>query len=134
INVSEECFRSHVRMSCKAFYTLKKRIKFNPIFQNQSQNPQADTVLQLAPTLYILGQIGNSTVQFSEQLQIGEGTAYLCRYRVITALLRQLPEYLIWPKPGFHEYRVMREEVENESHFPGCVGFLDGTDISLMYV
>jgi len=120
-------------MTPPAFYTLNEKIKYDPIFKNQSRNPQADTALQLAITLYILGQKGNSTIRFSEQLQIGEGTASLYRYRSMVALLRLLPTYLIWPQLGSSTYRLMRSEIEDESNFPGCIGFLDGTDIGLMY-
>lgn len=120
-------------MSRGSFYILNETIKFDPIFHNQSRNPQADSALQLAVTLYILGQLGNSTIRFCEQLQIGEGTAYLYRHRVMTALLRLLPNYLIWPKPGSDDYRGMRREIEQDTQFPGCVGFLDGTDIGLLH-
>ena len=115
------------------FYILNEKIKFDLIFLNQSRNLQADSAQQLAVTLYILGQLGNSTVCFCEQLQIGEGTAYLYRYRVMTALLRLLPDYLIWPKLGSEDYRTMRREIEQDTQLPGCVGFLDGTDIGLMH-
>lgn len=49
------------------------------------------------------------------------------------ALLRLLPNYLIWPKPGSDDYRIMRREIEQDTEFPGCVGFLDGTDIGIMH-
>ncbi|KAG0137767.1 hypothetical protein HOY82DRAFT_477332, partial [Tuber indicum] len=103
------------------------------IFDNRSRNPQVDSALSLAVVLYIMGQLGNYTVRFGEHLQSGEGTAYLYRRRVMTALLRPLPSYLILPKPGSEDYRTMRRKIEQDIQFPGLVGFLDGTDVGLMY-
>ncbi|KAG0122991.1 hypothetical protein HOY82DRAFT_495460, partial [Tuber indicum] len=114
-------FHSLFRKSRTSFYILNEKIKFDPIFYNQFRNPQADSALQLATTLYIMGRLGNSTVHFCEQLQIGEGTAYLYRNRVMTAVLKQLP--------GSEDYHTVRREIEQETQFPGCVGFLDGTDM-----
>ena len=56
-------------MSRTSFYILNEKIKLNPIFHNQSRNPQADSTLQLAVTLYIMSQLGNGTVHFCEQLR-----------------------------------------------------------------
>ena len=51
----------------------------------------------------------------------------------MTTLLRLLPNYLIWPKLGFDDNHTMRREIEQDTQFPGCVGFLDGTDIILIH-
>jgi len=120
-------------MSLTSFYILNEKIKFDTIFHNQSRNPQADSALQLAVTLYIMGQLGNSTVCFCEQLQISEGTAYLYQHRAMSAFVRLLPDYLIWLKPGSDDYDTVRREIEQDTQFPGCVGFLYGIDIGLMH-
>ncbi|KAG0124906.1 hypothetical protein HOY82DRAFT_493528, partial [Tuber indicum] len=96
--------------------------------------PQADTALQLTITLFIFGQKGNSTIHYSEQLQIGVGTAYLYRYHVMITLMRLLSNNLVWLHLGSSTYRLMKSEIGAESNFSGCIEFLDGTNIGLIYV
>jgi len=107
-------------------------IKDDPVFLSNSQtSPQADPSVQLATALYQLGLLENSTVRSAEQLGLGEGTLRLYLWPVVHAILGLQAQFLQWPRD--HEYRRMRSEVEEWSDFPGCVGFLDGSDIGLRF-
>lgn len=131
--MSEDRFRAFFRMERTSFNTLLGYIHDDRAFQNRSRNSQASPAIQLATTLYFFGANGISTVRGAAQLGIGEGTTRLYCNRTISALVRQLPRFVRWPLPGSEEFHTMRREIENESGFPGCIGFLDGTDIVLRY-
>jgi len=122
-------FRVFFRMSRESFNTLTMLIQGDPIFQNRSQNPQTAVEVQLATVLYFLGSSGASMIRGAARLVIGEGTTRLYSNRSIAALLHLLPWVLSWRRPGTMEVRKMRIGVERASGFPGCVGFLDGTDM-----
>ena len=131
--MSEDRFMAFFRMKRNSFNRLLSLIRNDPIFQNQSRNPQASPAIQLATTLYFLGFNGISTVRGAAQLGIGEGTTRLYCNRTISALVRLLPQLIKWPEPGTRDYCDMRIRIERESRFPGCVGFLDDTDMVLRY-
>jgi len=57
-------------MSGGSLYILNETVKFDPIFHNQSRYPQVDSALQLTVTLYILSQLGNSTMLFCERYRL----------------------------------------------------------------
>jgi len=131
--MSNDRLLSFFCMTRESFTKLADIITSDPIFYNNSQNPQVSPILQLATALYFLGAYGSSTVRGAAQLGIGEGTAHLYCHRCIIALVRISTQYFHWPVPGSMEFRSIRSEIENESGFPGCVGFLDGNDIVLQY-
>lgn len=131
--MSDDRFVSFFRMTRESFTALGAVISTDPIFHNASHNPQVSPLIQLATALYFLGSFGGSTVRGAAQLGIGEGTAHLYLHRTIIALARLFPRYVRWPSPQSPEFRSMRSSIEQESHFPGCVGFLDGTDMVLQY-
>jgi len=110
---------------------LQYSYKMTQLFTNRSQNPQTPVEIQLATALYFLGSSGASVVRGAAQLGIAEGTTRLYCDRSITALIHLLPRFLTWPRPGSIEFRELRIGVENASGFPGCVGFLDRTDMVL---
>lgn len=131
--MSEDRFISFFRMTRASFGLLANVIQDDPIFYNDSHNPQIAPSIQLATTLYILGSYGSSTVRAAAQLGIGEGTAHLYLQRCMIALVHLSTRYIQWPEPGGEDFKNRRSEIEEQSKFPGCVGFLDGTDIILQY-
>jgi len=131
--MSEDRFMSFFRMTRKSFNALPANVSNDSIFRNDSRNSQVSPIVQLATTLYLLCSFGSSTVRAAAQLGIGEGTAHLYCNRCIIALVRLSSQFIRWPKPGTPEFRQMRVEIEQQSEFPGCVGFLDGTNIVLQY-
>jgi len=131
--MSDDRFISFFRMTRESFNTLARILEADSIFKNNSHNRQGSIVVQLATTLYFLGSFGISTVRGAAQLGIAEGTTSLHRNRCIMALVRLMPRFVRWPVPGSSQYRMMRLDIESRNGFPGCVGFLDGTDITLQY-
>jgi len=131
--MSDDRFISFFRMTRESFNTRARILEADSIFKNNSHNRQGSIVVQLATTLYFLGSFGISTVRGAAQLGIAEGTTSLHRNRCIMALVRLLPRFVRWPVPGSSQYRTMRLAIESRTGFPGCVGFLDGTDITLQY-
>jgi len=131
--MSEDRFRVFFRMNRESFNVLASLIQDDPIFTNNSQNPQASIEIQLASALYFLGSAGASVIRGAAQLGIGEGTIRLYCDRCISALVRRVPQFVKWPKPRSQDFWHMRKLVEDSSGFPGCVGYLDGTDITLRY-
>jgi hypothetical protein len=129
--MSEDRFRVFFRMNRESFHALVLLLHDDLIFKNQSRNPQAPIEIQLATALYFLGSAGASVVRGAAQLGIGEGTTRLYCDRSISALVRLLPKFVTWPRPATEEFRRMRSRVEEMSGFPGCIGFLDGTDLVL---
>ena len=105
--MSNDRFISFFRMTRESFISLTQILQSDPIFQNNSNNPQVSPIVQLAATLYFLGSFGISTVRGAAQLGIAEGTTYLYRNRCIIALVRLLPRFVRWPIPGSREYRRM---------------------------
>ena len=120
-------------MTWKSFNALAAIVSNDSIFRNDSRNPHVSPIVQLATTLYLLGSFGSSTVQAVAQLRIGEGTPHLYCNRCIIFLVGLSSRFIRWPKPGTPEFRQMRVEIEQQSQFPGCAGFLDGTNIVLQY-
>ena len=131
--MSNDQFISIFRMTQESFISLTQILQSDSIFQNNSNNSQVSHIVQLAATLYFLGSFGISTVHGTAQLGIAEGTTYLYRNRCIIALVLLLPYFVQWPIPGSRKYRRMRTEIEARTGFPGCIGFLDGTDMTLQY-
>ncbi|KAG0633156.1 hypothetical protein HOY80DRAFT_896968, partial [Tuber brumale] len=82
---------------------------------------------QLVTTLYFLGSFSSSTVKGAVLLGIGEGTVHLYCHRIIIALVHLSSCYIRWPPPR------SSDKIEQESGFPGCAGYLDGSDIVLQY-
>ncbi|KAG0644284.1 hypothetical protein HOY80DRAFT_1076791 [Tuber brumale] len=101
------------------------------IFQSNSNNAQISPITHLATTLYVLGSYDISTVRGAAQLRLGEGTTHLHTNHCIMALVRLLPQFVQWPTPVGVQYGQMQREIEDQSGFPGSVGFLDGTNIVL---
>jgi len=131
--MSNDQFLSFFRMTRESFSKLACVISNYPIFYNDSHNPQVSPILQLATCLYFLGAYGGSTVKGAAQLGIGEGTAHLYCQHCMIALVRISPQYIRWPVPGSLEFQTILKDIERESGCPGCIGFLDGTDIVLQY-
>ncbi|KAG0136998.1 hypothetical protein HOY82DRAFT_598017 [Tuber indicum] len=82
--MSEDRFMAFFRMKRQSFNRPVTLIRDDPIFHNESQNPQASPSVQLATALYILGFNGISTIRGAAQLGIGEGTTVRRRQPVKT--------------------------------------------------
>jgi hypothetical protein len=126
--MSDDRFLSFFRMSRSTFKDLVDVIGDEPVFNNP-QIPQPHPSIQIAVALYQLGLQDNSAMRSAEQLGLGEGTLRLYLWRVVRALLNIEHCCLSWPLG--HDHRRIRAEIEEQSGFPGCIGFLDGSDVNL---
>lgn len=128
-------FRSTFRMDRSSFDLLVKAIHQHLVFSNQSNCNQKPVQYQLAVFLYRLGgrSGGGTQMQSGLALGVGEGTIPLYFGRVMTAILSMKKTYIRWP--GVEERNAHKQRVCAASLgvFPGCVGFVDGTFITLQY-
>jgi hypothetical protein len=85
-----DLFREILRVTPYTFDKLHEKIKNDPIFFNNSNNPQIPVEEQLAITLYRFGHDGNAASQASvgRWAGAGKGSPALHTKRVMTALLR----------------------------------------------
>ena len=129
-SLSESCFQQLFRMSWPCFLNLLQLIEPDPIFYNQSQNPQRDVSIQLAIATCRLGSNGNgaAVLRLKNLFQVGYGTINLYTKRVIKAIYNMRSQLALWPT---QEERVEISQVMQEEGFPGCIGFVDGTTIPL---
>lgn len=128
-------FRTFFRMSENSFYTLVDKLKEHPVFTNKSTLPQLSPIYQIAVFLYRLGgKSGNSShAHMALAVGIGEGTVSTYCNRVIEAVMSLRNTYIKWPSQ--HEKRAHKQRVcvASRNVFSGCVGFVDGTYITLEY-
>lgn len=84
-------FRQQLRVWPTTFDKVVSKIQNDPIFFNQSNNPQLPVETQLAITLYRFGHDGNaaSLQDVANWAGVGKGTVLLCTRRTMTAVLRR---------------------------------------------
>jgi len=126
----ESCFQQRFRMSWPCFLNLLQLIKPDPIFYNQSQNPQRDVSIQLAVAICRLGSNGNgaAVLRLKNLFQVGYRTINLYTTRVIKAIYNMQSQLASWPT---REEQVELSQVMQEEGFPGFIGFVDGKTIPL---
>lgn len=120
-------------MKRRAFFNLVHEIEGNTVLQSNSHNRQSSAALQLSVTLYRLGHTHQTLGEIACLFGIGEGTVQLFFNRIMLAILHLRPQYLWWPSVHSEAHYNMRKDMEDQSHFPGCVGYLDGSIIGLRY-
>ncbi|KNZ57144.1 uncharacterized protein VP01_222g3, partial [Puccinia sorghi] len=98
-SLSESCFKQLFHMSWPCFPNLLHLIKPDPIFYNQSQNPQQDASIQLAIATCHLGSNGNGAAVLSLKnlFQIGYRKINLYTTRVIKSIYNMQSKLESWP-------------------------------------
>ncbi|KAF9199224.1 hypothetical protein BGZ49_010694 [Haplosporangium sp. Z 27] len=123
-------FRAMFRTTREGFKGVLELVKDNPIFHNASRHQQAHPSVQLAVALARFGSNGTGATvsKLQTTFQIGAGTVTLYTKRVIKALLDVHDDWITWPSARRRSEigQVMREE-----GFPGCVGYIDGTTVTI---
>lgn len=129
--LSDERFKSEMRVSNDAFNYILEKIKGNRVFTNKSINKQFPVRDQLSVALYRFGRYGNgaSVRDVAAHFGLGEGTIDLFTNRVIKAIMDLAPRYLRWYTTT--EKEEMKKRIEKEKGFPNCLGFVDGTAMIL---
>ncbi|KAJ7722966.1 hypothetical protein B0H16DRAFT_1272303, partial [Mycena metata] len=138
----EDHFRQALRVSPQTFDTLITRLEKDPVFFNNSNQPQLPVELQVAVALYRFGHDGNaaSMQSVANWAGLGKGTVHLCTRRsrrslnaVMTAVLRPsfMQEAVRLPTPA------EKENAKRWVHQHSCRGwrngwcFVDGTLVPL---
>jgi hypothetical protein len=130
-----DIFREVLRITPYTFDRLREKIEKDPIFFNNSNNPQIPVEEQLAITLYRFGHDGNAASQASvgRWAGAGKGSPALHTKRVMTAVLRQsfMNDAVRLPTP--EEKSKAKDWVEAHSCRAWRHGwiFVDGTLIPL---
>jgi hypothetical protein len=117
-------------MTFPCFLNLVQLIEPNPIFYNNSCNPQRDPPIQIAVAVCCLGSNGNGStiLRLKHLFQVGFEMINLYTRRVIHAVYGLQTSLVTWPTES---EQIESSQVMQEEGFPGCVGFLDGTTIPL---
>ncbi len=112
-------FRNMLRVSPLVFDILIDLIKDHPVFQNNSNRPQAPVDIQLAVTLYRMGRNGNgvSVMDVARNCAISEGSVELYTDRCFTAIL-SLHAVFVRPLTP-EEKEVEKEWVDAQVGFKG---------------
>lgn len=119
-----DMFRQQLRMTPWTFDRLLESIIEDPIFYNNSNNPQLPVEQQLAITLYRFGRYGNSSgVQdVAHWAGVGAGYVTLATRRVILALTRPAFRTQHIRLPNAMEKEAAKQWVEDHS----CAEWRDG--------
>ena len=127
MSIDEDRFRQEIRMSRSAFDRLLDLIKLHNAYHNNSWHAQYPVQLQLLLTLHRLGCFGNGVNMGKVALCFGvsEGAARLFTHRTIVAILSLEKSLVCWPSSA--EKTIIKKRIENQSEFPNCLGFVDGT-------
>lgn len=123
-------FRQSMRTTHAGFHAILNIISPHPIFISTSFNPQPPVIIQLALALERLGSNGNgcAVCRMGRDYKRPMGAIVECTRRLIHAIIETSKDYIQWPGQG------RREEISAVmalKGFPGCVGFVDGTNIPL---
>ncbi|KAI0737910.1 hypothetical protein C8Q80DRAFT_1073008, partial [Daedaleopsis nitida] len=117
-------FREKLRVTPATFDCLVDRLSDDPVFGNNSRNPQMPVEVQVAITLYRFGHYGNAAglQQVADWAGCGKGTVELVTRRVMTAILR--PDFLgeAIRDPTAEEKEKAKRWVEEHS----CKAWRDG--------
>lgn len=117
-------FRESLRVTPLTFDAIVQKIETDPIFSNNSRNPQMPVEEQLSITLYRFGHDGNgaSLQEVANWAGVGKGTVHLATQRVMAAVLR--PEFMKdavkSPTPE------QKEEAKRWVHEHSCRAWRDG--------
>ena len=128
---NDDRWRSFTRMDPQSFIHVLRLIQNSPIFQNNSNRPQASISSQLKIALYKLAQNGSGSGfrPSSTQWGVSEGHIYNSTRRVVYALFQLRNRYIKWPFPEVRHHESFKNY--DRAGFVGAVGSLDGTDIVL---
>jgi hypothetical protein len=115
-------------MSGTSFCILLGLINSDPIFHNNSHNPQRPVGVQLYCYLVTVGHDGNGlgSRTISAELNIGEGTVSLYFRRVVSAMLNIKDQFIVWPSAAKRK-RDSAQTLQDSGFY--CFGIVDGTHI-----
>lgn len=119
-----------VRLRPEEFAHILDLIKNDEVFHTKRTNIQLPIELQLKVVLYRLGSSGDgaSVRKVASLFGIGDGgTIQNITKRVFRAILNLKNQFLYWP----NEAERTRLVLATRNELPGCVGYIDGSEIRL---
>uniref|UniRef100_A0A034WKI8 Putative nuclease HARBI1 n=1 Tax=Bactrocera dorsalis TaxID=27457 RepID=A0A034WKI8_BACDO len=129
-NLDESRFNQMLRVRPEECERILELIKNDAVFKTSSSASELPIELQLKIVLYRLGSSGDgqSVRKVASLFGVGDGgTIKNVTQRIFKAILRLKNEFLYWPNE--------RERLEIVSatgkEMPGCVGYIDGSEIKL---
>ncbi|KAF9574317.1 hypothetical protein EC968_006824 [Mortierella alpina] len=128
--MAEDLAQLHVRFSAHTFPSDREQHEDNPVFSNDSGKPQVHPAWQIAIALAHFGGGRNGSSEMSRKMLLGLEVRTIGLYtnRVMTALLSVKDQWLTWPDEERREELGQHMRAEG---FPGCVAFVDFTNIPL---
>jgi len=129
-NFDDGRWRQMLRVSKEGFYHLLTLVESDEVFQHFSICPQMPVDLQLKIALFRFGSNGDSASirKVATLFGIGDGeTVITATKRVIKAILNLKSKYLFWLSRDERK-RLVSETLDE---LPGCIGYVDGTEIRL---
>ena len=129
-NLSDDRFRSLLRMNRFSFDHVLGLIRNDPVFFNKSRVPQASVEHQLKYALFRMGHDGSASgfLPTATMWGISEGHVFNCTKRAIEALCRLKNDFVQWPSARAR-IRGSLTNNQRQDGFIGVVGKVDGTDV-----
>ncbi|CAO3571157.1 unnamed protein product [Mortierella alpina] len=127
---SDRQFKRHLGIDRASFVRLARLIMRDDVFKNTDNEQQEVPLAQLAVALSRLDSFGNCVAPLRFGLMWDRSVRTCLTYieHTVEALLGLQDRYLAWPTPVQRRAHAARMA---EKKFPGCVGFVAGTTISL---
>ncbi|KAE8738765.1 hypothetical protein FOCC_FOCC015747 [Frankliniella occidentalis] len=134
----DPCFKIHFRMTRSVFEpngncfssaqilvtTVKDHLKAKDRMQRE-RTPFQDIMLMVIWLLATPDSFRSVALKFG----VNPGTLYYFYFYVIMALRELAPNYISWPDA--EERRVIKDTFERATGFPGIIGSIDGTHITV---
>ena len=129
-------FRADLCVTPSTFDALLNKIFDDPIFTNNSSNPQLPVDIQLSITLYRFGHDGNASGlrSTSKWAGVGKGTVHDCTRHVMTAILQPqfMKSVVRWPTEAEKEEAKMWIEKHSCKAWRNGWLMVDGTLVPLI--
>ncbi|XP_049316918.1 uncharacterized protein LOC125779688 [Bactrocera dorsalis] len=123
-------FNQMVRVRPDEFCYILNLIKHDEVFNTSSSTVQLPIKLQLKIVLCRLGSSGEgqSVHKVASLFGIGDGgTIYNLTRSIFKAILKLKSKFLFWP----HERERQQIVSSTSTEMPGCVGYVDGSEVKL---
>ncbi len=129
--MNDDTFQQQIRMTRTAHSRIAALLLQDPVFSNHSTISQSSVEDQLAVVSYRFGRYGSaaSCRDIGARFNISKGTVDMFTSRIIRALLNLKSTFLNWPSDA--EKRALSTTIKEQSGFPYCMGFADGTLVGL---
>lgn len=124
---NDQPFQTHFRMKRVTFYNILDIIKYDLIRQKRGRRTISPEK-QLFIAIWKMAT-PDSYRSICEKFDVAKGTALMAVRRVTKALVTRAPLFMKWPEGD--RIAEITEGFTKNSAFPGIIGAIDGTHISI---